>query len=42
MVGDHDVGGLDVAVNDRFLMGMLNRVADLDKQAQSVLSTTAL
>src|SRR5215471_2841243 len=35
--GDQDVGGLEVAMNDAFLMRMLHRVADLDKQLQPFL-----
>ena len=29
---DHHIGGLEVAMDDPLLMGMLDRVADLDEQ----------
>ena len=36
-LGDEDVGGLEVAVDDAFLVGVLDAAADLPKEADAVL-----
>jgi len=36
MQGDQDVGGLEVAVDDPFLMGVLDGLADQDEQIKSL------
>ena len=40
--GDQNVSGLDVTMDDPFLMGMVNRLADLDKQIEPVADTEAV
>jgi hypothetical protein len=34
LTGDEDVGGLDVAVDDALLVGVLDRLADLMKRSR--------
>jgi hypothetical protein len=40
--GDHDVGRLDVAVNDPFLVGVLDRLADRHEQLQPLARRQAV
>ena len=35
---DHDVGGLQIAVNDAALVGVMNRVADLSHELEAPCS----
>ena len=38
-IGDQHVGGLDVAVDDAFLMGVLHGLADGDEQLQPLVAS---
>jgi hypothetical protein len=42
MQGDHDVGGLDVAMDDSFLVRMLHCVANTHKQFKSLSHSQAI
>jgi hypothetical protein len=40
--GDHDIGGLDIPMNDAFGVGVLDRPADLQEQQQPLFSAEAI